>query len=76
MVYTDHVLLDTSILSPHPLPPSVPSLVDVYVLLLLRIKASGGEYLFPVLVSSAMMVDCCDFLRSPFFIPSSPASRS
>jgi len=44
-------LLHTSILSPHPLPPSVPSLVDVYVLLLLRIKASGGEYLSPVLVS-------------------------
>jgi hypothetical protein len=65
MVHTDHVLLDTSILSPHPLPPSVPSLVDVYVLLLLRIEASGGEYLSPVLVSSAMMVDCCDFFATP-----------
>ena len=47
MVNVDHVLLDTSILSP----PSVPSLVDVYVLLVLRFKASGGEYLSPVLVS-------------------------
>ena len=72
MVHTDHVLLDTSILSPHPLPSIVPSLVDVYVLLLLRIEASRGEYLSPVLVSSAMMVDCCDFFAIPVLYPIFP----
>ena len=75
MVHTDHVLLDTSILSPHPLPPSVPSLVDVYILLLLRIEASGGEYLSQVLVSSAIMVDCCDFFCDPRSLSPLPPPR-
>jgi len=60
------------ILSPHPLPPSVPSLVDVYILLLLHIEESRGAYLSPVLISSAMMVDCCDFFAIPVLHPLFP----